>query len=256
MGNHPTLKLASYPRSILIFIFVNVFTLFCSLLTLFVIAPFMPRKTCDAFIRFWGKTLCRVSFVKVKLKGKGNLKGVSSGILVSNHLSLLDIPVLYTVLPLSFRMAAKEELFKIPFFGKAMAAFGFIPVLRENPETSARHFQKIQDRFEKGEFFWMAPEGTRCDGKKIGPFKQGAFFLALSAQQPIIPICIYGTQLALPRNSLLMNWGEWSREVVVEILPPVFAEESGVRARKELRDKVREQIVHAYSQYANYKSAH
>jgi 1-acyl-sn-glycerol-3-phosphate acyltransferase len=243
-------KWFSYIRAPLLVFIIPIFTLLCSIVIIFILVPFTSRKICDASIRFWGRALCSLGGLNVKVSGLENIKPGSSYVLVSNHLGLFDIPVLYSVIPLSFRMAAKAELFKIPLFGLALRLAGFFAVSRDNTEGSKAHLSKILKRFQNGESFWLAPEGTRFKGIGVGDFKLGAFFLAQKSSVPILPICIYGTQYALPKHRVLANWGKASQEVVVEILAPIMTDQAEIESesvtRHSLRDRARNQIVEAF----------
>jgi 1-acyl-sn-glycerol-3-phosphate acyltransferase len=238
-------NILSYPRAAVLAVLIPLVTMLFSAVAIFIIAPFANRAQSDKFIRVWAKTLCALSGIEIKVKGLENIAGIRSAILVSNHQALLDIPVLFVAIPLSFRMAAKSELFEIPVFGKAISRLGFFPVARGTPEKTARAFGIIAKRFERGESFWMAPEGTRYPGEGIGQFKSGAFYLAQQANQPIVPICIYGNHKVLPKNSLLINWGKFTQEVHVSILKPVYPG-SEFSSRNELRDFVRRRLLEEF----------
>ncbi|MDZ4678348.1 MAG: lysophospholipid acyltransferase family protein [Oligoflexia bacterium] len=239
-------KLLSYPRALFNLFFMPAFTLICSLYALYIVS-FKTRKDFENLSRKWAKVICYLSGIKLHVKGKENLKKYPSMILVSNHLALLDIPVLFLALPISFRMAAKAELFKIPLFGAALRASGMLPIARGNPQAAHAVLKQTLEKFNRKESFWMAPEGTRSKTGTVENFKLGAFYLAIEAKQPIVPICIYGTQFVLPKNSAFTNWGVWKQDVYVHILTPVDAEKQGIDGRYGLRDFVREAIVKEFS---------
>lgn len=260
----------SFVRAPFLLVIIPLFTIICSIITIGIIVPLFSRKTCDWFILFWARGLCWLSGIRVLARGQEKLKDINSAILVSNHLGLFDIPVLYAALPgFSFRMAAKAELFKIPLFGAAIRAAGFFPVMRSGGESSVVSLQKIVKRFKNGESFWMAPEGTRFTGVGVGEFKLGAFFLAVKANQPVVPICIYGTQNVLPKHTALVNWGVLIQDVHVHVLSPVPAYTSAqtspgsspwvadeATARQSLRELVRNQIVSEFFQIHNASAVH
>jgi 1-acyl-sn-glycerol-3-phosphate acyltransferase len=235
-------------RALLLLVIIPTFTIACSILTIFILAPFTNRRVCDHLIKFWAKGLCFLSGIKVNLVGLEHIDINKPYILVSNHLGLYDIPVLFSVIPLSFRMAAKAELFKIPFFGLAMKATGFFPVSRDHSEGSKIQLQKVLKRFQNRESFWLAPEGTRFNGIGVGEFKLGAFFLAQKSDTEILPIAIYGTQYVLPKHSFLVNMSRLTQEVSVEVLQPVAPNGFDSLTRHSLRDHVRNQIVESFFQ--------
>src|SRR2546423_1036070 len=107
-------KILSFLRAPFLIVLIPAVTLICSVLMFSLFVPFLNRQSCDRLIRTWARILCRLAGIQVELRGIGNLKYIKTAVIVSNHLGLFDIPVLYSCLPLSFRMAAKAELFKIP----------------------------------------------------------------------------------------------------------------------------------------------
>lgn len=243
------MKAVCFIRSLVLLLFVPAYTLLCSIITVLLVAPFMPRRVCDQWIKFWARVVIKVSGTRVHVEGLENLKEIKSCILVSNHLSHYDIPILFLSLPISFRMVGKMELFRMPLFGQAMRALGFVPVVRDNSEGSQKIFREMEKKFSLGQSVWMAPEGTRFQGAGIGQFKTGAFYLALRTGQPIVPVCIYGTDKVLGKNSLLINVDTWNRDVQVRVLPAFEIAKDDRRSRKELRDEVREKLVAEFSRF-------
>jgi 1-acyl-sn-glycerol-3-phosphate acyltransferase len=227
-------------RSVILLIFIPLFTLFCSCLAVFVYAPFLSKKQCDALIKFWSNALLVLSGIKCHVSGLENLESLKSAILISNHFSFFDIPVLYANLPLSFRMAAKAELFRVPIFGMGLKAFGFFPIERRNPENAAQAFKAMEKRFQQGGSIWMAPEGTRQEKPEIGPFKMGAFVLSLRAGQALVPIVISGTEQVLKKNSWLVNWRSWNQDVYVDVGKAISPSDWSLESRHEFRDHVHE----------------
>jgi 1-acyl-sn-glycerol-3-phosphate acyltransferase len=241
-------RLLSYPRAIFNIFFIPFHTLFCSAFAVLIFIPILSYRGFDKYIRAWAWVLCWVVGIKIHVKGAEKIQGMPAMILVSNHLALFDIPVLYLALPVSFRMAAKSELFRIPVFGQALKKGGFLPIYRHSPMAAREALAVAGAKFARGESLWMAPEGTRFKGEGVGEFKMGAFQLSLQVKQPIVPICIYGTHKVLPKNSILTNWGRWSQNVQVRILDPVDPKEWGEERRHALRDHVRSAIVSEFSQ--------
>ena len=241
------MKWACRIRGFFLFIFVSVFTLISSVITLVIVAPLLPQNYCDAWIRFWARTILRFSGTRLHVSGLENFKDVQSCILVSNHSSHFDIPILFATLPISFRMVAKMELFHIPVFGRALRSLGFVPVLRDNSEAGLKVFKEMDQKFTSGQSVWMAPEGTRFPGMGIGPFKTGAFYVALRVGRPIVPVCIYGTHKVLGKNSLMINGDSWTRDVHVHVLPPVSILKEDSRSRRDLSNEVRKQLVDEFS---------
>lgn len=179
--------------------------------------------------RAWAKSILWVSRVKVNLKGLANLPGETPCILMPNHQSNFDIPVLLGRLPIQFRWLAKAELFKIPIFGRGMRGCGYISIDRSNRKSAFQSLADAARRIKGGASVLIFPEGTRSRDGNIGPFKKGGFVLTVDAGVPIVPIIVYGTRTIMPKGSLVLQ----RRDVYMEILPPV--ETSGyTRKNKEM----------------------
>lgn len=208
----------------------------------------------DKVVKAWAETICALSGLRIHVSGLENLETVKSALFLSNHQSYFDIPVLFVALTHSFRIAAKKELFKIPVFGQAIKKCGFLPVDRRNAEASQKLLVIMQERFKSGENFLMFPEGTRYVGEGVGDFKSGAFHLAIKTEEPIIPICIYGTHKALPKYGYLINRKQWWLDVYVQVLPVVQTSGLSMPQRFELKNQVKNQIVSSYSRYQQVSS--
>jgi 1-acyl-sn-glycerol-3-phosphate acyltransferase len=123
-------------------------------------------------------------------------------IVVTNHTSLLDIPALMGAVPGSMRMVLKEELTKVPVWGPALVASGFVPVTRGTREKAIEQLGAAQRTFDQGVHVWVAPEGTRSKKGELGPFKKGAFHLARSLRAPLVPGWIDGASRIVPNGAL------------------------------------------------------
>ena len=167
--------------------------------------------------RAWAGSILWVARVKVNLKGIENLPQNTPCILMPNHQSNFDIPVLLGRLPVQFRWLAKAELFRIPIFGRGMRGCGYISIDRSNRKSAFKSLGDAVLRIRDGASVLVFPEGTRSRDGEIGTFKKGGFVLTVDAGVPIVPIIIYGTRTIMPKGSVLMR----PRDVHMEILPPV-----------------------------------
>lgn len=119
-------------------------------------------------------------------------------IFASNHESVLDIWVLFSVLQRSFRFVAKQELFRLPIFGWYMRIGGHIPVDRSNSQRAVASLQKAGDIVRSGTSIIAFPEGTRSRTGRVQAFKKGPFVVAKQAGVPVIPIAISGSGKVTP----------------------------------------------------------
>ena len=159
----------------------------------------LSPQACDARLRDWAETLIRITRTGLTVTGHEHIPDTAC-IVMSNHQSLSDIPVLYAALPesLRMRMVAKEELFRIPIWGRAMRLAGFIPINRGNRAHAIASLERAQQAMAGGTYIWIAPEGTRSRNQKLGTLKKGGFILARDVGVPIAPLCISGSHAVMP----------------------------------------------------------
>ena len=155
----------------------------------------------------WGSIVLGISSVKVKVLGTENIPANTGVVFLSNHASMLDIPILYKALPVSFRFLVKKELFKIPFFGFMMLKAGYIPVDRSGGRAALKSIIKAAKKVDKGASVVVFPEGTRSKDGTLGPFKTGGIMVALKTRSPVVPVAIKGSHLCLPKGSLRLRPG-------------------------------------------------
>ena len=189
--------------------------------------------------RAWGKNLCRVCGVRVTVRGGEDVDWDRPNIVMANHQSLLDIPVLYACLPRSHGMLAKRELFRIPVFRSAMLGVGCVPIDRGNRRESLDSLRAAAEKVKGGQPIVVFPEGTRSPDGRVQPLKKGPFYLAELAGVPIVPVGIHGTRNALSKNGVIVR----SAEVDVAIGAPLHRTGKGQGARERLRAAVRDALV-------------
>jgi 1-acyl-sn-glycerol-3-phosphate acyltransferase len=217
------LKLLSYPRGILLSVFIGLYTIVMSANVLLLRHLGFARERVDKVIQTgWARLIMKLGNVDVEVRGSGNVPQTKEGFLaLFNHTSHVDIITLYGYMPRMVRFGAKIELFKVPFFGRAMLAMGAIPIDRRLRDKVLKLYEAAIPRVANGDAFALAPEGTRQQEEKLGKFKFGPFLFAIQAQMNIVPVVIAGAYDVLPKNSLWFNVGRWKRKVVMEILNPV-----------------------------------
>jgi len=189
--------------------------------------------------RFWADCVLIPSGVKVHVTGGENVPENKPVIFACNHMSQCDIPVLYRALPVQFRFVVKKELFRIPYLGMAMKASGYIPVNRSGGKAAIKSLNEAAERIKSGASIVIFPEGTRSVDGSLGPFKSGAFLLALKSGCPVIPVAISGTHEILPKGSLHARSGDVFVSIGKEV--PV-TQDGGKISRDELAENVRMEV--------------
>jgi 1-acyl-sn-glycerol-3-phosphate acyltransferase len=192
--------------------------------------------------RLWGRALLWVCRIRVSVQGLDRLEPNQTYIVAANHSSLFDIPILLAKLPIQFRWLSKQELFRIPVFGRAMRACGYIPIDRSNPKAWVRSLNDAAAKIKAGASVVVFPEGTRSLDGRIKPFKRGAFDMAIKSQTPILPVTINGAHWLLPSKSLWVRSGP----VQVIIHQPVPVRGRDKKQQAELMDQVQNAIKEQY----------
>lgn len=155
----------------------------------------------------WGKALAALSLVRVKVYGRENIDKNTSYVFVANHQGAYDIFAIYGYLGHKFRWMMKQSLRKIFLVGFACEKAGHIYVDRRSPSAVKRTIENAEERLRNGVSLVVFPEGTRSHDGKLGPFKKGAYQLALQFNLPLVPITIDGAYAVMPRDSKLPRPG-------------------------------------------------
>jgi 1-acyl-sn-glycerol-3-phosphate acyltransferase len=244
------ISIATHLRSFFGILFAIPYTIFWSLIVIGIGALGYDRAA-TALIPRWSRILLAIFGIRVHCRGEDHLPAKGGGIVVFNHQSLFDIPVLMSTTGKNIRFGAKIELFKIPFFGAAMRAGGTLPIARDNRSEVMKLYKESEARFARDILFVLAPEGTRQVEPEIGRFKKGPFIFALNGGVPVIPAVIKGAHHVLPKKSLGVNLGKWIRDTQVEYLAPVqpakVTPPAETREADALMNQVRALMVESYA---------
>lgn len=150
----------------------------------------------------WGKFVCRrvtgLAGIEVVQHGLEHLKPGGSYIFCINHVSLLDLFVVFQSIPYFHRSFQDEGHFKIPIYGGCIRVFGQVPVRRGDKEFNRRAFEQAAEMIGRGDSFVVFPEGHRTRDGRLGKFYPGGFRLAGLAAVPVIPMALKGLRNVCP----------------------------------------------------------
>ncbi|HVR44998.1 MAG TPA: lysophospholipid acyltransferase family protein [Thermoanaerobaculia bacterium] len=224
----------------------TVFALLVATLDTLVVAPLVTiiglmrsdASSIDRLIRLWARIIVRAAGLDLSAEGAGRLDPSRRYIVVANHGSYLDIPVLFVAIPQPLRFLAKKSLFSIPIFGWGLRAAGFVPVDRKNRSRAIASFDQAAGRIQKGNSIVVFPEEGRSRDGSMRPFQRGAFLLALKSGLPLVPVAIIGTFDALPPARLSLRPGP----VHVRVGEPIETRGLSIRQKDELMQTTRGRI--------------
>jgi 1-acyl-sn-glycerol-3-phosphate acyltransferase len=192
-----------------------------------------------ACARVWARIILSVCRVHLTVTGSLPPPGETPYVFLVNHQSHMDIPVVLAALPLSFRFAAKKELFRIPFLGWHLRRSGHIPVDRKNPHAAVKAFRSAGSRLRAGTSLVFFPEGgTSLDGG-IKPFKSGGFVLAEQSQADVVPVTIRGSRAVLVPKTYYVRGGP----IAVTLGSPISTKGHSLQ---ELTERVRTEILSTF----------
>ncbi len=203
------------------------------------IAPFSRRYASRWCGRMWGRGLMYLVPSRIRVIGETRLDQSQPYIVVSNHLSLMDIPILYGWLKLDLKWVLKKELRKVPFIGGGCALLGHIFLDRSDREASIRQLKQVRGELQPGTSILFFAEGTRSRDGTLQGFKKGAFQMAKDLDIAVLPITIRGSDTILPPDGMRLRPG--SARMIIH--PPIAADLVAGMSCEELRDTTRKIIA-------------
>jgi 1-acyl-sn-glycerol-3-phosphate acyltransferase len=205
-----------------------------------VTAPFDRRKVIlHYFTCFWASLYTWLNPAwPVEVVGREHVPKDQACVMVANHLSLLDILVLFRLFK-PFKWVSKHENFRAPFIGWNMRLNHYIELQRGQRGSVMKMMRACDSTLAQGSSIMIFPEGTRSPSGRMRSFKTGAFEIALRAGVPILPIVIQGTANALPKAGFVL---QGRHPIRLEVLPPVPYAEFEHKSVEDLTHDIRELI--------------
>jgi 1-acyl-sn-glycerol-3-phosphate acyltransferase len=194
----------------------------------------------DYLIDGYWRRILRSGNAELAVVGQHHFAPGGAHIVMSNHGSLLDIPALMGAIPGSMRMVMKHELARVPVWGPALVASGFVAIDRRKRDKAIKQLEKAKRMLGKGVNIWISPEGTRARDGMLAPFKKGGFHVAFDLGVPIVPAWIEGAQDIIPPDQFVVLP---DGEVEVRFGPPIQTEGVSKDDMPEVMRQVRAAIL-------------
>jgi 1-acyl-sn-glycerol-3-phosphate acyltransferase len=205
------MRVSGLPKLIVMARIIMATLLAASLITLGLIFRRHNRSYVNKKVHIWNQKMLQIVRAEYKIFNPYGVEFESDRpyVIMSNHLSLYDIPLIFATFPgASVRMIAKKELYRIPVFGWGIKAGECISIDRKNPRQALRDLASAKQKMLSGIKIWIAPEGGRSRTGKMSVFKKGGFKLALDTKAIIIPVAIVGSNKILPPDTFDFSLNE------------------------------------------------
>jgi 1-acyl-sn-glycerol-3-phosphate acyltransferase len=185
-------------------------------------APFGRRRVLlHLYTCFWGSLYTWLNPLwPVEVRGREHVERGATYVMVANHLSLLDILVLFRLFR-HFTWVSKAENFRVPVVGWNMHLNAYIPLKRGDRDSVQAMLATAEADLRNGISVMIFPEGTRSRDGKLKPFKAGAFELAVATGRPVLPIVVGGTGDALPARGFVLRG---RHPITLTVLPPISSQ--------------------------------
>jgi len=206
-----------------------------------------PRASVDGWMQLWAKKITHTVRLHYTVHNSHlmDFSQKRNYIIMSNHSSHYDIPLIVLSVPGSVRMLTKQELRRIPIWGPSLTRAEFVYIDRHNREQAIRDLDNAKEKLTSGIRLWIAPEGTRSRTGKMQAFKKGGFMLAIQTGAIIVPVGIRGANQVLPAKTWQFHLNE---NVEVTIGEPVDASQYTIENRNALMQVVEQRIREASGQ--------
>lgn len=230
-------------RTILVILFLIVFYIISIPLYLveYIIGKFNPhaKVASSQFIVTCAlRCILFLSGTKMTVKGLDHVPKDTPVLFVANHRGYFDILVSYVTVPHLTGFIAKKQMNKIPCIARWMKNLNCLFLDRENIREGLKTILQGIENIKNGYSMYIAPEGTRNQGKEMLPFKEGSFKLAEKSGCPIIPIALTNTESCFESQEPWIK----SAKVIIHYGEPVYINELDKETKKHLGAYVQDKI--------------
>ena len=235
------------------FIFKSVLMAFHLLLALIlcVVMIMLPRNVCHILIQYWAKRLLRILRIKITLTGEV-LKFLSKDpyLIVSNHISWLDIPVIFSLKPITFVSASDVKTW--PIIGILAKISGAIFVDRNRKSSLVEVIQAMNHHFKnEKQSICIFPEGITSNGYQVLPFKSNLFQSAFESNKLLLPLSIKYKENNVLTNrtsfhgstTLFQSFKRVAKSNLIEVVVDIGHPVKPTQSRKDLSLKIQEAIA-------------
>jgi len=177
----------------------------------------------------FGRNVFRTLFCKVQVRGAENVPEKGPMVIICNHQSVLDIPLVPGYIYDGIAFIAKKEISKIPVVRGFVNALDGVFIARGDRTQTASTLRKLITVLRKGGTIMLFPEGTRSEDGKLLPFKEGSFMLPYRTGTVVLPVAIDGTGRLMKKKQLFVRPGRVCVNIMEPLEPASFDSERSLR---------------------------
>ncbi|MEN8113122.1 MAG: lysophospholipid acyltransferase family protein [Actinomycetota bacterium] len=232
-------------RTIVLVPLFFLYTMVASLHVMWVGKRHTDSPKIEAIIQRWAAYFLRIPPLDMTVEGVEHVNPDRHYVVVSNHISNFDIPVLFNAIPTPIRFLAKKEIYKIPLLGPAMNTAGIVKIDRSGGRSVHEAINAATtETYRRGYSLMVFAEGTRSRTGEMADFRRGAVRIAVENEADLLPVVIAGTFDINPPESPLIYPGR----VHVRILPPVPSDGIAKNKVGSTTDSIREEMGRVYDE--------
>ncbi len=195
--------------------------------------------------RLWARVSVFCSGSRMTVLGAQNLHAAGPVVYAANHTSYMDTPVVFSAIPNQFRILAKIELWRVPFIGWYLNRSGQIPIDTANPRATLSSLSAGVKALRAGMPLFVFPEGGRTPDGDLQPFLNGAAYLAIRSQVPLVPIALVGVYDLLPIHTHHF----YPTQLKIIAGPPISTIGRSLREVDAMTGELRQAIAQLISQH-------
>lgn len=161
----------------------------------------------SSIVWVWGCVLLRILGIRVEYEGPGTIPEKGPFMFVSNHQSVLEVPIFVSNFHIPCFYTTKKEFGYVPFMGWLMKQTNQVLIDRGNRMRAKKSLDNAVKQLKEGRITMMMPEGTRHGHGQLGPYKKGVFHMAIEAGVPLVPMVFLNTGERWPTKSFRLRPG-------------------------------------------------
>lgn len=196
------------------------------------------NKTSLAIVQFGLRCACKISGVKLEVRGLDNIPDDTAVLFAANHRGVFDILTTYPLMKMPTGYVAKKEIKKIPFLSWWMYFVNCIFLDRENPREGLKSILHAADMIKDGISVFIFPEGTRSHDGTLHEFKEGSMKIASKSKCPVIPVGITGSDNVFENQFPKIK----SAKVTVSFGTPIYTADMSRDELKNLAKTVQNEV--------------